>query len=64
MDKFVANEINEFTRIYKLPANIEVPAIIPTPEFSILPPSPAQQVANVQPIPRVQLSKWKLPICL
>ena len=62
MDEFIATEINEFTRWYKLPAKIEVPAIIPTPEFSIPPPAPAQQVANVQPILRAQLSKWKLPV--
>ena len=62
MDKFIANEINEFPRRYKLPAYIEVPAIIPTPEFSIPPPAPAHHVANVQPIPRTQISKWKLPV--
>ena len=61
MDKFITNEINEFTHRYKLPAKIEV-QIIPTPEFLIPPPAPAQKVANVQPIPRAQLSKWKLPV--
>ena len=61
MDDFIANEISEFQRRYKLPAKIEV-QIIPTPEISIPPPAPAQQVANVQSVLRMQLSKWKLPV--
>ena len=62
MDEFINREIAEFTQRYKLPAKIPIPASIPEPEFSIPQPTPAQDVAHAQPMPRVQISKWKLPV--